>query len=256
MLATMTGADRVTIIAYHAIHDAPSPVCLSPATFERQIEAFHQAGCSVLTMSEVARHISTGVRFPPRAIALTFDDGYETVHRIALPLLSSLGWGATVYPVTGQLGGENRWDSANGRLPRLPLVSTGQLEELVSAGWEVGGHTHTHAPLPGLQGGRLAWEMDTSTAVLEDLLGREVATFAYPYGRCDPASRRAAGARYGLCLGIGADRARLGGPVAELGRVDAWYLQRQWQLRHLHGRPGDVYLAARRLLRRVGQGLR
>lgn len=252
----MKAASGVTVIAYHAIEDAPGPVCLAPKVFERQIKSLHEGGCSVLTVGQVAEHLAKGLEFPPRAVAITFDDGYASVHRRALPLLASLGWPATVYPVTSELGGENRWDGAAGSLPRLPLVSAGDLAELAGAGWEVGGHTHTHHALPGMPAERVAWEMETSTAILEDLGGRAVRSFAYPFGRCDAPSRQAATARYDLCLGIGAEKARLGDSVAQLGRVDAWYLQRAWQVRQLHGRSGDLYLSARRVLRGVGQHLR
>ena len=241
----------VTILAYHAIEDGPGPVCISPATFERQIAGLAEAGCAFLGMDAVLGHLETGAPLPDRAVALTFDDAYDSVHRVALPLLDRLGVVATVFPVTSQLGGHNQWDHAAGTMPELRLVTRSQLHELEAAGWEVGGHTHTHRPLSTLTPQELESELATSDAVLEDELGHTIRSFAYPYGVHDHGVRRQAAARYGGCLVIGASRARPGGSLDRIGRVDAWYLQRSWQIAALPGPAGDVYLAARRLIRGV-----
>ena len=249
-------APSVTIIAYHAIDEGPGPVCLRREVFDRQVRGLVDAGCTFLPMSEVLRHLSTGTAFPDRAVALSFDDAYESVHRHALPLLDRLGVTATVYPVTSELGGRNRWDAATGAMPELPLVTVGQLHELMAGGWEVGGHTHTHRALPTLAPHEVADELTASNAILEDTIGSRVSTFAYPYGRHDASTRAAARSRYDACLDIGAARARLGTPLDRVGRVDAWYLQREWQTAALAHRAGDVYLASRRAARALGLAVR
>lgn len=239
----------VTIIAYHALGDGPGPLCVAPSTFRRQIGGLVEAGSTFLGMDAVVAHLRTSTPFPPRAVALSFDDAYESVHRKALPVLDAAGIIATVFPVSSQLGGHNHWDAAIGKMPELPLVSRPQLHELVSAGWEVGGHTHTHRPLPSLTARELDAELATSNAVLEDELGRRISTFAYPYGRHDRRTRGRSAPVYDACLAIGARRAHIGDPLDRLGRVDAWYLQRAWQVGRLSQRTGDLYLGARRLAR-------
>ena len=244
----MTRRDRaVTILAFHAVEDGPGPVCLPPRTFRRQVEALHEAGCVALTMAEVAGHLETGEPFPDRAIAFTFDDAYASVHREALPVLAEVGWRATAFPVTAELGGHNRWDADRGRMPPLRLVSETELLELLAAGWDLGDHTHTHRDLTALGGDAVGDELERSVGVLEDLAQRAVRTFAYPFGRHDEDVRRAAASRFGTCLTIGAGRARIGADRARVERVDAWYVQRRWQARRLPGRVGDAYLALRRL---------
>lgn len=247
----------VTILAYHAIgDDGPGPVCLPRAIFERQVAGLAEAGCRFLELDDVVAHLRSGSPFPPRAVALTFDDAYESVHRHALPFLDRLGLTATVFPVTSELGGHNRWDAATGAMPELALVSGSQLDELVAAGWQVGGHTHTHRPLTSLAPAEVGEELNRSNAVLEDRLGRAITTMAYPYGCHDATVRTAAAARYDGCLAIGAARARVGSPLDRIDRVDAWYLQRPWQVGLLPRRGGDLYLWARRCARGAGRRLR
>jgi peptidoglycan/xylan/chitin deacetylase (PgdA/CDA1 family) len=248
---------RVSIIAYHALDEGPGPICMPAKRFERQVRALHEAGCVALTLGQVVEHVQAGRPFPERSIALTFDDGYRSVHRTALPLLAELGFPATVFPVTGHLGGHNAWDAASLRAPELPLVTEAELGELVSAGWEVGGHTHTHRALPSLCPDEVMAELERSRAVLEDLSGCRVRTFAFPYGCYDDTSRALAAASHDACLVIGAARASLASALDRLERVDACYLGRHWQLRSLlRGRAGDAYLAVRRLGRAAGALLR
>ncbi len=245
------GGTSVTIVAYHAVEEGFGPLCLPPPVFRSQVEALLAAGCRFLTMGEVAGHLAEGRAFPPRAVALTFDDGYASVHEVALPVLAELGGVATVYPVTGELGGYNRWDEGKAVAPRLALAGGGQVAELVAEGWDLGCHTHTHAPLPGLPPAAAEAELVRSVGVLEDLAARPVPTFAYPFGRHDRPTRDLAARHFAASLTIGAGRARLGDASERLARVDAWYLRSPWSQRHLLDGGGDAYLLLRRLARRA-----
>lgn len=57
---------------------------------------------------------------------------------------------------------------------------------------EIGAHTVTHPQLDTLRAPRLDRELRESKAVLEDVLGHEVAHLAYPHGYNSRAVRRAA----------------------------------------------------------------
>lgn len=244
----------IPILCYHAIEAGPPPLCISGAAFARHVRVLRNSGCVARTVSEVARAIATGTALPDRAVAITFDDGYSSVHRTALPLLQAAGFVATVYPVTGHLGGRSAWNSDE--RSRLPLVGVRQIAELVAAGWEIGGHTHSHPALAGLPRDAIERELRVADAVLEDATGRPVRTFAYPYGVTDAEARAVAGARYASCLTIGASRAGATSKLDRLERIDAWYVRRNWQLRSLHGLGGGAYLALRALGRTVGKVLR
>lgn len=241
----------VAVLAFHAIEEGRGPICIAPSVFARQVRALHDAGCVALSMSEVERHLRDDEPFPDRAVAFTFDDGYASVHDHALPILDDVGWTGTVYPVTDELGGRNRWDAASPGIDELRLVDRRQLAELAASGWEVGGHTHTHRSLPTLDAVDVAREIDTSTAILEDLLQHAPTTFAYPFGHHDAAVRSVVAGRYGTALTIGARRARLGDSLDEVARVEAWYVQHPWALAHLGTASGDAYLLLRRIARRA-----
>lgn len=242
-------AELSAILAFHAVEDGPGPLCVPPRVFERQVAALAESGTTVLTVAELTRHLRSGT-LPEKAVALTFDDGYESVHRFALPILSHYGFKATVLPVTAQLGRTNAWDAALGR-SSLRVLAPSQVVELASCGWEVGAHTHTHRSLAGAARDEVVAELAVANHVLEELLGIEVQSFAFPYGVFDAASRRIAADTYESCLGIGAGLVGARSSIDVLDRVDAWYVRRPWQMRSLLHRRGRAYLALRRAGRRV-----
>jgi peptidoglycan-N-acetylglucosamine deacetylase len=70
-----------------------------------------------------------------------------------------------------------------GRLGRDSLFTAGDLRTLSSAGFEIGGHTVTHAILTELSPGQQAREIGACKSALQQILGREVTMFCYPKGR-------------------------------------------------------------------------
>jgi peptidoglycan/xylan/chitin deacetylase (PgdA/CDA1 family) len=72
------------------------------------------------------------------------------------------------------------------------LMTVEQLRDLAAHGHEVASHTCTHPILPLLPPGELARELGESKSALEQMLGGEVVSIAYPNGDYDEAVVRAA----------------------------------------------------------------
>jgi peptidoglycan/xylan/chitin deacetylase (PgdA/CDA1 family) len=122
-----------------------------------------------------------------RVVFLSFDDNYRSWHT-ALPFFADLGVVATFY--VNSCAFRDRASSAEidayfDRLhfhgERVPL-SVAELREIAAAGHVVGAHGHSHRVLAALPAAEARTEIATSKRLLEDLLGQEVAHFAYPYG--------------------------------------------------------------------------
>src|SRR5439155_1384889 len=73
---------------------------------------------------------------PPRAIIITFDDGYRSNRTIALPLLRQYGFGATIFLVTAQLGKTNAWDRDE---LKEPLLDAADIRSMQAEGRGGGG---------------------------------------------------------------------------------------------------------------------
>ncbi|MEU1313108.1 polysaccharide deacetylase family protein [Streptomyces cinnamoneus] len=208
-------AGPVPILMYHAVAHSPARAAyglsVSPEAFAEQMRLLADFGHTPVTAGRLAAAWRGGGRLPPKPVLITFDDGYEGVHRYALPALAGHGFAATLFASTGWLRGAHETGGA------LDLMlSWDQLRELAAAGMEIGGHSHTHPQLDQLTDERLSFEVRHCRDLLTAELGHPPVSFAYPYGY---SSRRVRGtvraAGFGVSLAVGnALAARRQGPYA------------------------------------------
>ncbi len=124
-----------------------------------------------------------------KVAVITFDDGFENVFRNALPVLQEFGFTATNYFVANQIGGFNLWDQKIG-VARATCMSVAELREWAELGHEVGSHTLDHIFLPDASEKDAIAQIHQSRTRIEDVLGSEVTSFAYPYGGENAATRK------------------------------------------------------------------
>ena len=211
------------VLTYHAIEPGPPPLCLAPEVFASHLDRLVAEGATALTVSQLADALARD-ELPPRAVAITFDDGAASVARAAAALLAERGLTATVFCVAGHLGGTSDWPTQPSAAPRLRLASAGELRGLVAAGFEIGSHGFRHAPLDTDDPAVLDRELRESRRVLEDAVGAEVRAFAYPYGVHSRAARDLARETYAAACGTRLDLVRRGADRFDLPRVDAYYV--------------------------------
>ncbi|MFJ1750539.1 polysaccharide deacetylase family protein [Streptomyces sp. NPDC088116] len=197
---------------YHAVEHRPAPatraLSVSPEAFAEQMELLAGRGFTPLTTARLADNWRTGRPLPPRPVLITFDDGYEGVHRHALHALATHGFAATLFVSTGWLRGP--YD--DGGAPDT-MLDWDQARELAAAGTEIGGHSHTHPQLDQLRDRRLEFELRRCREIVADELGTAPVSFAYPYGYSSRRVRdgvRAAGFAQSLAVGNALARRRQG----------------------------------------------
>lgn len=205
----------VPILMYHSVARTPARAAyglsVSPEAFDEQMRLLDGFGFTPVTAEQLAAAWRAGRPLPPKPVLITFDDGYEGVHRYALPTLLEHGFTATLFASTGWLRGAHETGGA------LDLMlSWDQVRELAAAGLEIGGHSHTHPQLDQLTDDRLWFEVQHCREVLAAELDHPPVSFAYPYGY---SSRRVRGAvrtaGFGVSLAVGNTlAARRQGPYA------------------------------------------
>lgn len=178
------------VLAYHHVGTGPQMAItwVPKRTFAKQIRYLFEAGYRSLTLQDL---VQEGCPAGEKAIAITFDDAYASIGESAYPVLSRYGFVATVFVIGAYMGRENRWDV---RLPgmRARHLDAPSLQHLVSEGWEVGSHTLTHARLTALDPRRQWTELQASRLLLEDTLGTEVRSLAFPFSRYNEQTLRLA----------------------------------------------------------------
>jgi len=194
-----------TVLAYHAIEDVADPVfgkySVGPDEFTAQIHALLEAGFEFVDVDAYLAHLE-GAPLPSRAVLLTFDDGYASVHDAAAPVMRELGIPGVAFLVSSQIAGSNVWDGVAGA-PVLPLMDMEQVKDLLAQGWEVGSHSRTHAHLVTLDRDRLLSEVAGSRQDLEELGIPGVRLLAFPHGEHHfrvRAAARSAGYRAAFAL--------------------------------------------------------
>ena len=105
----------------------------------------------------------------PKIVTTSWDDGARTDLRLA-ELLRSKGVRGTFYiPIKHR---ESALDRA-------------ELRGLSNDGFEIGAHGFSHKPLCNLSQQELVQEVGSCKPALEDIIGRQVRMFCYPWGRFD-----------------------------------------------------------------------
>lgn len=108
------------ILGYHRIsagEDDCSQVRVSPENFSGHMKALREYAYPI-GLPELVQSLSQNI-LPPKAVAVTFDDGYVDTLHIAKPILERFDIPATVFICTGYLGREFWWDE----LERLVLAT-------------------------------------------------------------------------------------------------------------------------------------
>ena len=186
------------VLCYHAVSERwPADLSITPANLAAQLDLLAARGFRGVTFTEAVLD-----RPAHKAVAITFDDAYRSVLELGEPILTRLGWPATVFVPTDFAGTErplswpgiNQW--ADGEFEReLMPMSWEELARLAALGWEIGSHTRSHPRLTALDDSALEEELRRSKSDCEERLGRACDAIAYPYGdhdlRVAEAARRA-----------------------------------------------------------------
>jgi len=105
------GNGRLCILNFHRVLASADPFLESEPdtqTFRWQMELL--ASCFNVMPLKDAIYMLAKERMPPRAVCITFDDGYRSMHDHALPILKEFNLPATVFATSGFLDGTNMWN--------------------------------------------------------------------------------------------------------------------------------------------------
>ena len=242
---------RVPILTFHSLDDSGSVVSMAPARFRQQIGALAARGWHTCSVDDILAWRRAAATAPDRTLAITFDDGYRSLHDVALPVLRDHGFSATVFVIPGRCGRDNRWPGQPDAIPTLQMLDWDQVAALQETGWRIGAHGMTHRPLTALTPAEAAREITDSQRTLERRGCREVTLFAFPFGFGSPALRDLVEARFAGACGTTLDWVTEESDPYELPRLDAYYLRRWNAPDLLETMAGRVYVGLRRQGRRL-----
>jgi len=175
--------DIPAVLAYHKVTNFEfGGTWVSPSRFISQIDYLLDNGFKFISEREYLEVLEGKRKGTSDELLLTFDDGYRSLMDKALPFLAEKKVPATIFLVTSFAGSESSWElPLPGR--RVKHLDWGEAKELLSMGFSLGSHSMTHRNLTALSDGELWQEVAGSKKEIEDIVGVEVLSFSYPFGR-------------------------------------------------------------------------
>ena len=161
---------------YHAMErppaGAPFPdLYVRASDFRRQLRWLTRHGYHAVTLFRVYEYWRRGYALPSRPIVVSFDDGYLSQAKFALPALRVYRWPAVL-----------NLEVRHAEPHDLPMR---RIRQMIAAGWEIDAHTITHPDLTTVDPTRLRREVAGSRRWIRLHLHVPADFFCYPSGRYD-----------------------------------------------------------------------
>ena len=174
--AAILARPQVPILCYHQIRDwtardsKNAKDYITPiATFKAQIKMLADSGYHTVSPDQLFAYMTTGAKLPSKPILLTFDDTDLDQFTIARPTLDKYGYKAMYFVMTVSLG-------------RPHYMTKAMVKQLSDEGNIIGSHTWDHHNVKKYQGQDWVTQIDKPTKTLEDITGKKITYFAYPFG--------------------------------------------------------------------------
>ena len=178
--AAILARPQVPILCYHQIRDwtgrdskNAKDYIVPVAQFKAQIKMLADSGYHTVSPDQLFAYMTTGAKLPSKPILLTFDDTDLDQFTVARPTLEKYGFKAMYFVMTVSLG-------------RPRYMTKAMVKQLSDEGNIIGSHTWDHHNVKKYQGKDWETQIDKPTKTLEEITGKKINYFAYPFGLWNP----------------------------------------------------------------------
>ncbi len=173
------GYQVVPVLTYHSFaSNKGAKMTVSAQAFEAQMKFLTENGYQFITVSQLIGFMNYEVSLPPKAVAITIDDGWRSFYEIGFPILQKYDIPATLFVYTSFIGGRK-------------AMTWQQVQAVADSGMDIQCHTQTHRNLTVLKEKEslreylhaVESEIKDSKEEIKARLNRECRYLAYPYGK-------------------------------------------------------------------------
>lgn len=177
---TILARKQVPILCYHQVRNwkerdgkVGKDYIVEVQNFKDQIKMLVDSGYHTILPDQLYAYLNTGAALPSKPIMLTFDDTDLDQFTTVNPILKKYGYKAVYFIMTVSIGKKGKF---------VDYMSAEQIKQLSDEGNIIGSHTYDHKNFKKYTGKDWEEQLDKPTKKLEEITGKKMTEFAYPFG--------------------------------------------------------------------------
>jgi peptidoglycan/xylan/chitin deacetylase (PgdA/CDA1 family) len=172
---------KIPILMYHSIaYEKGNDLRIPKDKFYLEMKYLKDNGFAALSLDELYEVFSGTAKTPKKPIVITFDDGYRDNYINAYPILKEFHLKAAIFVIAGSIDKSNSY------------LNSSQIREMIRNGIDVESHTLSHTDLSVLNYKTQYQALKISKEKLENIEGKKVKYLAYPFGKYNKYTEKAA----------------------------------------------------------------
>ena len=174
--AVVLSRKQIPVLCYHQIRNwkptdskAAKDYIVQENDFKEQMKMLADSGYHTILPDELYSYLNENTALPTKPIMLTFDDTDLDQYTLAAPQMKKYGFKGVFFIMTVSLG-------------RPHYMTKDEVKELSDNGNVIASHTWDHHNVKKYQGQDWVTQIDKPTKKLEEITGKPIKYFAYPFG--------------------------------------------------------------------------
>ncbi|MES2447255.1 MAG: polysaccharide deacetylase family protein [Bacteroidota bacterium] len=177
---TILARKQVPILCYHQVRNWKATdgqmgkdYTVEIQNFKDQMKMLADSGYHTILPDQLYAYLNEGAKLPSKPIMLTFDDTVLDQYTVVNPTLKKHGFKAAYFIMTVSIGKQGKF---------VNYMSKEQIKSLADEGNTIGSHTYDHKNFKKYEGKDWEEQLDKPTKKLEEITGKKIEYFAYPFG--------------------------------------------------------------------------
>ncbi|MFC3562518.1 polysaccharide deacetylase family protein [Pedobacter jamesrossensis] len=177
--AAILAKREVPVLCYHQIRNniasdskRAHDDIIAPDKFREHIKMLADSDYHTILPDQLYNYLVYGAKLPEKPIMITFDDTDEDQFTIGNATLKKYGFKGVYFIMTVSIG----------RKGRINYMTKEQIKQLADEGNTIASHTYDHKNFTQFTDEDWKTQIDEPTKKLEEITGKKVEYFAYPYG--------------------------------------------------------------------------
>ncbi|RZK50233.1 MAG: polysaccharide deacetylase family protein [Pedobacter sp.] len=177
---TILARKQVPILCYHQVRNwlardgkAGKDYIVEIENFKNHIKMLADSGYNTILPDQLYAYLNEGKPLPEKPIMLTFDDTGLDQFTVVNPTLKKYGYKGVYFIMTVSIGKKGKF---------VDYMSAEQIKQLSDEGNVIGSHSYDHKNFKKYEGNDWVEQLEKPTQKLEEITGKKITEFAYPFG--------------------------------------------------------------------------